>query len=381
MDDSTKQQKLKFSSFFLFISFLLLAACSTISPDELNSQYGEPDLSRYEAPVMAIADTEIDYFSDVKPIVEKRCVVCHGCYDSPCQLNLGSYQGLARGASKVKVYNATRLIAAQSSRLFVDAGSVPQWRDKSFYPVLNERSPSFNGDVDASVIHRVLDLKAGAEVAVANQPLSDSEFDFSLGRAQTCPMVEEMNSFEEDHPQWGMPYGFPRLADAEYRVLSEWIKAGAPYQFTETLDEENSRHVENWEAFLNQDSLKSQLMSRYIYEHWFVAHLYFDDVKERKFFEIVRSRTGPGEPIELIVTRRPYDDPGAAPFYYRLQEVQDALLVKTHMPYVLNSLKMSKNCKRRIWIYIITIPNKIQIQQIIVGIGRINILSLILKIC
>lgn len=31
---------------------------------------------------------------------EQRCVVCHGCYDSPRQLKLSSWDGIARGASK-----------------------------------------------------------------------------------------------------------------------------------------------------------------------------------------------------------------------------------------------------------------------------------------
>ena len=35
------------------------------------------------------------------------------------------------------------------------------------------------------------------------------------------------------------------------------------------------RKSDKWEAFLNEDSLKSQLSSRYIYEHLFLTHLYF----------------------------------------------------------------------------------------------------------
>jgi len=45
----------------------------------------------------------IDFNSQVKPVLERRCVVCHGCYDAPCQLKLSSIEGLQRGASKEKV--------------------------------------------------------------------------------------------------------------------------------------------------------------------------------------------------------------------------------------------------------------------------------------
>ena len=43
---------------------------------------------------------KVDYLGDVKPILDKRCVVCHSCYNSPCQLKMSSYEGLDRGASK-----------------------------------------------------------------------------------------------------------------------------------------------------------------------------------------------------------------------------------------------------------------------------------------
>lgn len=41
--------------------------------------------------------------------------------------------------------------------------------------------------------------------------------------------------------------------------------------------------VKNWEAFLNQDGLKYQLSARYIYEHWFLAHIYFSDSQSPNF--------------------------------------------------------------------------------------------------
>jgi len=33
----------------------------------------------------------IDYLKEVKPILDKRCTVCHSCYNSPCQLKLDSF--------------------------------------------------------------------------------------------------------------------------------------------------------------------------------------------------------------------------------------------------------------------------------------------------
>ena len=45
----------------------------------------------------------ISYTRDVQPIFTEKCVACHACYDSACQLNLGSAEGVARGATKMPV--------------------------------------------------------------------------------------------------------------------------------------------------------------------------------------------------------------------------------------------------------------------------------------
>ena len=50
----------------------------------------------------------ISYSRDIQPIFNSNCVACHACYDAACQLNLGSAEGVLRGASQAKVYNGTR---------------------------------------------------------------------------------------------------------------------------------------------------------------------------------------------------------------------------------------------------------------------------------
>ncbi len=70
------------------------------------------------------------YLTEVKPLIENRCVVCHACYDAPCQLKLSSPEGIDRGANKEKVYEGTRLLAANTTRMFIDAKTTAQWREK-----------------------------------------------------------------------------------------------------------------------------------------------------------------------------------------------------------------------------------------------------------
>lgn len=83
-------------------------------------------------------------------------------------------------------------------------------------------------------------------------------------------------------------------------------------------------------------------MSRYLFEHLLLAHLHFGGLKPVRYHRLVRSRTSPGRPIDLIATRRPYDDPGGAHFYYRLQPLETTVLAKTHMPYALDEARMAR---------------------------------------
>ena len=79
-----------------------------------------------------------------------------------------------------------------------------------------------------------------------------------------------------------------------------------------------------------------------MYEHLFLADIYFDEIGTGEHFRMVRSTTPPGEPIDIIATRRPYDDPGVARPYYRLQRNTETLVSKTHMAYALNAKRMAR---------------------------------------
>ncbi|MGH7785462.1 MAG: fatty acid cis/trans isomerase, partial [Candidatus Binatia bacterium] len=100
--------------------------------------------------------------------------------------------------------------------------------------------------------------------------------------------------------------------------------------------------VEQWEQFLNGTTLKQQITARYLYEHWFAAHLYFEDEPSGPFFRIVRSRTPPGEATDEIATVRPYDDPGPGRFWYRLRPLDEVIVHKTHIIYPLSPAKMRR---------------------------------------
>mgnify|MGYP001817988311 CR=1 FL=1 len=265
-------------------------------------------------------------------IMQQRCMVCHGCYDAPCQLKLEADEGLRRGASKDLVYDGTRLTAVNMTRLFDDALTEGQWRDKGFFPVLDEKDPR------DGTLYRMLQLKQAHPMS-AEGPIPEG-FDFSLYRDQQCVKPGEFDAYASKFPLWGMPYGFPGLSSDEHEIMTSWLQQGAPRVAKPLLDDALREQIAAWEAFLNGDDNKSRLMARYVYEHLFLASLYLEDNGEPAWFRLVRSTTPPGRNLGLIATRRPYDDPGVPTFYYRLQRMNVAPLDKIHMPYRFDSERL-----------------------------------------
>ncbi len=316
-----------------------LAGCATLTRDSsIDQRYGAPDPTRYDKP--AAPSGGMSYRADVQPILERRCVVCHGCYDAPCQLKLGSWEGVARGASTATVYDGGRLSEAPPTRLFVDGQQPSEWRKKGFFPVLNERAPTPEANLAASVLYRSLALKRTHPLP--GDAVLPAPFDFSLDRKQYCPGVGEYESYASQFPLAGMPYGLPGLDPRELETVTRWLAAGAPYEGPAPLPANVAREVQAWEALLNGDSPKERLMSRYLYEHLFLGFLYFNADADRRSFRIVRSATPPGKPVAVIATRRPYDDPGVPRVYYRLVPERETLLAKTNIPYALSAERMAK---------------------------------------
>ncbi|TCO82039.1 fatty acid cis/trans isomerase CTI [Plasticicumulans lactativorans] len=325
------------SKFHLGLLLLVVAGCATLARDALVERFGTPDPARFDAPRAPAADG-VSFRRQVLPLLERRCVVCHGCYDAPCQLKLGSWEGIARGASKDAVYDL-RLREAPPSRLFVDAERASAWRERGFHPVLNEY-PAAVAELQASLLFRMLQLKA--EHPVPADAVLPADIDFSLDRKQSCARIDEFDDYAREQPQQGMPFGLPGLTRTETDTLRTWLLQGAPDDTDERLPAAVERQVAQWEAFLNGPSLKERLMSRYLYEHLFLAHLYFDDQPQPRYFKLVRSATPPGSPIRPLTSRRPVDDPGVAAFHYRLQPERESITVKSHLPYALDAARLAR---------------------------------------
>lgn len=321
----------------LLLSFIFIASCTLYGQYQLDKKFGDAHPVDREQ----VALGQYAYWDDVKPIIDNRCVVCHGCYDAPCQLKMSAFEGIDRGSSSEKVYDGGRLLAASLTRLFDDGNNTKEWREKSFYPVLNERSQNSEANKESGVMYKMLKLKKENSFPSDNQILPDN-FDFSLDPEHSCPKIEEFKSFAKQHPQRGMPYGLPGLSDREYQVITSWIEDGAPYRDKQWVSEADQLQITKWESFFNNNNLKHQITSRYLYEHLFHSHLYFKQDDANQFYRLVRSATPAPQQVEQIVTRRPYDDPQIDRVFYRLIPVKTSILNKTHMPYLLDNSRMSK---------------------------------------
>ena len=107
------------------------ATCGTLLSakfdQKLNDKYGKPNPATFDQRP-APAPGAVSYERQIRPLLERRCVVCHACYDAPCQLKLESWDGIARGASKEPVYKARGARgrahpAVPGRRLHVGAGA------------------------------------------------------------------------------------------------------------------------------------------------------------------------------------------------------------------------------------------------------------------
>ena len=307
------------------LALVVVLASAGCLPQRDPQTLPKPPLSRAAA---------VASWTAAKQVFEDRCVVCHGCYDAPCQLKLDTAAGISRGGSDERVYE-TRITAMRPTRIDIDAHDVSGWRQKGFHAVIADGD---RRDARASLLLRMLALKQ-AHPLPPEQDLS-SQFTFDLNRKQTCTDAKHFDAYARSHPLWGMPYGLPALSDGERRALEDWVTDGAPYPEPPSLPAVVDTSIDTWETFLNQPSPKAQLMSRYIYEHLFLASLYFAKIDDTTFFRLVRSRTPPGSAVDEVATRRPFDDPETDHLYYRLVRRLGAPLSKTHMTYALDQARL-----------------------------------------
>ena len=314
--------KLTYTIFTIIIYFFIVG-CSTpvVAPVEVK-----------------LTEQKINYLSDVKPILDKRCVSCHSCYNSPCQAKLSSFEGVDRGGSKLLVYDALRLRQADPTRLFIDAKSTEQWHNKGFYSITT--SPDTNETHNDSIMmHMLYDKKINPDVIGSYEPEKDELI---------CPKnKEELNEYMDEKKNHGMPYGFPALKEGEYEILAQWLQRGAKgpalqeQKKLEAPSDLAAVEIKKWETFLNIEDAKHSVTARYLYEHFFLAHISFN-ASPNEFYELVRSYSPAPQEPDIIPSLRPFDNPNVKKFYYRFKRIHSTIVHKTHMVVVFDDVKLKR---------------------------------------
>jgi len=334
--------------------FLFLSGCATLGVMEFDKLYGASNVeNRLATPAATSAQTQ-HFTQNIQPIIENRCVVCHGCYDAPCQLKLESRAGIERGANKAKVYNGERLLTANISESLsklteLNNESLQPLRQQGFFPVLNERQQTEQANTQASLFYQMLQLKR--QHPLPDEPLLNDNFDVSLSRTEQCPTIEEFAQYKSKYPLAGMPYALPGLSDKEHSQLTQWIANGAIMPEPEPANSAEQQMIDRWEQLLNGKSAKEQLIARYLFEHLYLANLYFDE-QQSSYFRLVRSSTPSGEKVAVIYTRRPFDSPFSGSridatvdkpeVFYRLIKHNETITAKRHMPYPFGEAKLAR---------------------------------------
>jgi hypothetical protein len=269
------------------------------------------------------------YLGQIQPILAKRCVVCHGCTDAPCQLKLNSHADVIKGASTVNFY---------ANHVFESAYPGSKESAETFHPVIGD---SLNESLLYQFVLLGMKNTTDADVNGAFDLDSLRDYQDSLDKKGNYQCVDSTSAFEgfvKKHPMAGMPFGMPRLSESDFATLQAWMSEGAygPTMLNELNAPSKPEIIQKWEKWLNQESPKGQLFSRYLYEHFFTSHIHFDEMPG-EFFQLVRSKTAPLTPIVEIITELPTDAPQLPVFFYRLKKITGVITQKNHIVWRVNN--------------------------------------------
>ncbi|MGJ0507314.1 MAG: fatty acid cis/trans isomerase [Methylocystis sp.] len=303
----------------------------------------------------AVAQTvpSVDYTTDIQPIFIRRCIACHGCLGSPCNVKLDSFRGADRSGFGVNPYSSH---IESSPRVGMDVvETTADWRRRGFFPIL-DREGTQSDRQDHSLLYKM--ALAGHRhnqpgfSRAATMPLYAKRFDHQ------CPgSPEALDAYLQANPAAGMPFGLPAVSDADLGKLADWIANGAPGPTPEALRRaatvSGKAAVAEWEDFLNDLDPRNRLVARYIFDHVYQASIVLEE-SPGDFFRLVRSSTPAAartalaeeQPIKVIDTPLPYDDPYAhakvEQFSYRLQKVTTPRVQKNHFVWSLNKESLAR---------------------------------------
>ncbi|APZ91587.1 fatty acid cis/trans isomerase [Fuerstiella marisgermanici] len=306
----------------LMVAFVFLGWCST------QAVHAQPGDDPYATP-----ERDISFAKEVQPILREKCMACHACYDAPAQLNFTNEFGVQRGAAKIEPYE-NRLTPAPFFKLEQTDKTIDDFRNLGFFSVIE-------GGKDSIMAQMIKLAYEDKNKWKPNEPIPAHIQLDSITHKTTAPNKREIAGYCASHPRQGMPFASAGLDAKEYTTLMAWLEQGAKFDTTPIEPTKvELEEIVNWEAFLNQDDLEHQLVGRYLYEHMYGYHFYFDK-KGQNFYAMVRSSTPLGEPVKPISTRFGNSEIKGK-FWYRFAQVDVVIHLKRHVPRDCSGDKLQK---------------------------------------
>lgn len=88
---------MNFKSSILLLLATVFSGCAMYAGINYDQLFGTEQVRERQLPCTL---AKLSIFKRSKPILDNRCVVCHACYDAPCQLKMTSAEGIDRGRAK-----------------------------------------------------------------------------------------------------------------------------------------------------------------------------------------------------------------------------------------------------------------------------------------
>ncbi|MEC9282723.1 MAG: fatty acid cis/trans isomerase [Bdellovibrionota bacterium] len=342
----------------------------------------------------------IDYFQDIKPIFDTRCVQCHACVQSPCGLNFSSEAGIRRGMiSNYDTGNAGRIKSYHPSRLGIDAKNTSEWhddtwkktgerkkpiigyagrhrkngsivKDESFFPVIPLPSNVSDFSAPSSVNDNFI-TQLIFERRNNSSPVLDHEYfgELQSETSRVCPkkpdqLREHIEARAAMGSSAGMPYGLPALTDEQIAKLSQWIQDGSPMPEENILPpkvannyKKDAQIILKIENFFNKtysnntaETKKRKLVSRYIYEHLFQSSLYLRDSNGERpqFYSLLRKDDACEKASSNVIpSLRPWEayspkEGQTEKIFYCLEPIDRTITHKNHITYKVDEARLKR---------------------------------------
>ena len=258
-------------------------------------------------------------------------MVCHGCYDAPCQLKLDAWEGCCVVPARTRS-DGTRLVNANLARLFEDARASTSGGIKGFIRYWMAGSA-------ARHLLRMLQLKARS--SAARRPRAAGRFDFGWIATSSAANPTSSDAFARITAVGACPTEYLPWRMRTRCSANGW-KQGAP-GCREPLPHRRFRPRSIAGRPSSTVPASSRSWYRAIYEHLFIGDLYFSGsagcacyFHAGAFAHRPGARQSRSSPHAGPMTRRGDEPPPPASPLHQL------VLDKRHMPYALNDARMTR---------------------------------------